>query len=375
MFESYNLDGILICTLLFAFLLLYAVSHKNNIQRGVILYPHILILIFCVFAFWSQDYYGYIEAIKFIDLRFPDAEQRTHLERLYIWIGYFVNGDYTLFRLCVWGVSYILFLKTLQNLGIHNKQTIALFIVYFLLIFSYARVSLGMASLFYGASLILKIDNWRIGQILKIGVGLAMLFLAYNAHKSMFVAIAIFPFIFLRLNKYTLLLFATAFISVAVIVGGDIISALLLDNTMDDEYGEFIQESATNYFTSNSQDDGIASKLISFIQTISLVLPIVYCYINSTAAKYISTNFTLRCFVNYSTLLLLIGISFGLVLSFSSPISYRLMFMAYIPNIVIISTLYKNRVLSQIDYDRFFLLFTLYSVLRLSYTLYCQLVL
>ena len=186
----------------------------------------------------------------------------------------------------------------------------------------------------------------------------------------MFVAIAIFPLIFFRFNKYTLLLVVIASISAAILVGGDILSDLLLTNTVNDEYGEFIQESAANYFTSDAKDRGVASQLISFIQIISLALPIAYCYANATASKYLSTNFTLRCFVNYSTLLFLIGLSFGLVLSFSSPISYRLMFMAYIPNIIVISTLRKNQVLSQSAYNKFFLLFTLFSVLRLSYTLY-----
>jgi len=374
MFESYNLDGVLISTLFFVVLLLYATYYKNNMKDGIVLFPHILILIFCVFALWSPDYYGYLESLKLIDFRFPNAEQQTHLEPLYVWIGHFVKGDYTLFRLCIWGVSYILFLKSLQNLGIYNRQAVALFIVYFLLIFSYARVSLGMASLFYGVSSILKINKWRIGHVLNICIGLAMLLLAYNAHKSMFVAIALFPFAFLRLNKYTVILVAAAFISAAVFVGGDIISDLLFSNTVNDEYGEFIQESAANYFTSDTNDRGIASQLISFIQIVSLALPIIFCYVNAAASKYVSTNFTLRCFVNYSTLLFLIGISLGLVLSFSSPISYRLMFMAYIPNIIIVCTLYKNQVLPQAFYNRFFLLCALYSALRLLYTLYNQLV-
>lgn len=372
MLGTYCVEGVIVSIFLYTILFLYALRSKDNIiGNAPPLIIHSIIILFCIFSFWDSDYYGYLESLNLIDFRFPNAEQQTHLEPLYVWIGYFVSGDYTLFRFFIWGVSYILFVKTLQNLDIYNKQSIALFIVYFLLIFSYARVSLGMASLFYGASLILKADKRRI---LNICIGLAMFLLAYNAHKSMFVAIAIFPLIFFRFNKYTLLLVVIASISAAILVGGDIISDLLLTNTVNDEYGEFIQESAANYFTSDAKDRGVASQLISFIQIISLALPIAYCYANAAASKYLSTNFTLRCFVNYSTLLFLIGFSFGLVLSFSSPISYRLMFMAYIPNIIVISTLRKNQVLSQSAYNKFFLLFTIFSVLRLSYTLYNQLV-
>lgn len=371
MLEKHCIEGVLISVIIICLLLFFSTHNKREMTKGAPFMTHIIILIFCVFAFWSEDYYGYIESLKLIDFRFPNAEQRTHLEPLYVWIGSFVDGNYTLFRLCIWGVSYILFLKTLQNLDIKSRQAIALFIVYFLLIFSYARVSLGMASLFYGVSLLINNGKWRVH---KMCIGFAMILLAYHAHKSMFVAIALFPLIFLRLNKYTLLLFAVSFIAAAMLIGGDIISDMLSTNTVNDEYGEFIQESATNYFTSNSNNKGIASQLISFIQIISLALPVVFCYANAATSKYVSTNFTLRCFVNYSTLLVLIGISLGLVLSFSSPISYRLMFMAYIPNIIVISTLYKNQVLSQSAYNKFFLLFALFSVLRISYTLYNQLV-
>lgn len=374
MLNSHCIDGTLVNILMFAIMLIYAINNRQCVNRKPPIFTHIMIILFCVFAFWDTDYYGYLESLKLIDFRFPDAEQQTHLEPLYVWIAHFVKGDYTIFRLCIWGISYMLFIKTLQNLDIYNRQAIALFIVYFLLTFSYARVSLGMASLFYGASLILKNDKWHIGYALNIYLGLIMLLLAYNAHKSMIVAIALFPLIFLRLNKYTLLLIATAFISAAVLVGADIMSDLLFSNTVNDEYGEFIQASATNYFTADTNDRGIASQLISFIQIVSLALPIIFCYTNATASKYVSTNFTLRCFVNYSTLLFLVGISLGLVLSFSSPLSYRLMFMAYIPNIIIICTLYKNQVIPHKHYNRFFLLFALYSVLRISYTLYNQLV-
>lgn len=371
MLGSYCLEGISISIFIYSILLIYAMLHKDSINGNAHILMQSVIVLFCVYAFWDTDFYGYLESLKVIDLRFPNAEQQTHLEPLYVWIGHFVNGNYTLFRLCIWGVSYILFLKTLQHWDIYNRQAIALFIVYFLLIFSYARVSLGMASLFYGASLILKSDK---RHILNIGIGLVMLLLAYHAHKSMFVAIAIFPLIFFRLNKYALLVIAVAFISAAMVIGGDIISDLLFTSTVNDEYGEFIQESAANYFTSDTKDRGIASQLISFIQIISLALPVVFCYANVSASKYVTTNFTLRCIVNYSTLLVLIGISLGLVLSFSSPISYRLMFMAYIPNIIIICTLYENQVLPQKFYNGFILIFTLYSVLRLLYTLYTLLV-
>lgn len=371
MLESYNLEGVLICTLFFVVILLYAVFNKNNTKGRNIFYPHILILIFCVFAFWSQDYYGYIESLKLIDFRFPNAEQRTHLEPLYVWIGSFVDGNYTLFRLCIWGVSYILFLKTLQNLDIKSRQAIALFIVYFLLIFSYARVSLGMASLFYGVSLLINNGKWRV---LKMCIGLAMLLLAYNAHKSMFIAIVLLPFIFLRLNKYSILIIAATFISAAMLIGGDVISDLLFTTSVNDEYGEFIQESASSYFTIDANEQGIASQLIYLTQIISLVLPIAYCYANDNASKYVSSNFTLRCYVNYSTLLVLIGVALGLVTSFSSPISYRILNMTYIPNIIVICTLYKRKVLPQSTYDRFFHILTLYPILKLLYAIYCLIV-
>lgn len=371
MLNSQSIDGILINIFMFAIMLIYAIKNRQCVNRKPPILTHIMIILFCVFAFWDTDYYGYIESLKLIDFRFPNAEQQTHLEPLYIWIGNFANGNYSLFRLFIWLAAYILFLKTLQNLNICNKQTVALFIVYFLLTFSYARASLGITSLFYGVSIILKSDKRRL---INICIGLALFILAYHAHKSMFIALALFPLVFIRLNKYTLIFFIISFIAVAVLAGEAIISELLLTNAVNDEYGEFIQESATGYITSDTKATGIAAQLLYIIQITSLALPIAYYYMNTNVSKYISSNFTLRCFTNYSTLLVLIGIAFGIVLSFNSPISYRLMFMAYIPNIIIISTLYKNQVFPQKHYNRFLLLFTLYSVLRLLYTLYNQLV-
>lgn len=371
MLNSQCIEGTLVNILMFAFMLIYAINNRQCVNRKPPIITHIMIILFCVFAFWDTDYYGYIESLELIDFRFPNAEQQSHLEPLYIWLGNLVNGNYSLFRLCIWLVAYVLFLKTLQNLNISNRQAIALFVVYFLLTFSYARVSLGITSLFYGVSVILKSDKRRL---ISICLGLALFILAYNAHKSMFIALILFPFVFIPLNKYSLIFFIISFIAVAVVAGEAIISELLLTNAVDDEYGEFIQESATRYITSDAKATGIAAQLLYIIQIITLILPIVYYYTKTNVSKYISSNFTLRCFTNYATLLVLIGIAFGIVLSFNSPISYRLMFMAYVPNIIIICTLYKNQVIPHKHYNRFFLLFALYSVLRLLYTLYNQLV-
>ena len=261
----------------------------------------------------------------------------------------------------------MLFLKTLQNLGIYNKQAIALFIVYFLLVFSYSRVSLGMVSLFCGISLILRSNKHLI---LNMFLGFAMLLLAYNAHKSMFAAVAIFPFIFIRLNKTSFLIFIIAAILFASFYGKEFISYILGANISNDDYVEFIRESAANYYTLNRADSGVASTILSLIQIVTLTVPIIYCYTNTSAYKYLASNSILRYFVNYSTILMLIGVGLGLVVSFNSPISYRLMFMAYIPNIIILCTLYKNQILSRSTYNMFFTLFALFSILRLSYALY-----
>lgn len=371
MLESYNLEGVLICTLFFVVLLLYAVFNKNNTKDRNIFYPHILILIFCVFAFWSQDYYHYIESLSVIDYRFPKSEQANHLEQLYIWIAYFVNGHYTLFRLCVWGLAYILFVKTLKNFEVYNSQSIALFIVYFLLMFSYARVSLGMASLFYGISLLLKTDKSRI---INICLGLAMLYLAYNAHKSMFLVIAISPLILLRYNKYTVPIIALCAMLTAWLYSDMLISEILISDTVNDEYGELIQESANYYIAAETIQLGVVGLFERLLQVFTLIVPIVYCFTNTKANNYISSNFKLRCLVNYSLLISLISIALGIIISFESPLFYRFVYMTYIPNIIILSTLFKNHIIPLGKYNKLFFIISLFPIVRLTYTLYCEII-
>lgn len=372
MLETYCLEGVLVSAFLFC--LLYIFSFRNKLQstRQVPVIIHIIILLFCVFAFWDTDYYGYINAIELIDPDIPFENQRTHLEQLYFWIIMFVNQNYTLFRVCIWGVAYVLFLKTLKNICVNNNETIALFIVYFLLIFSYSRVSLGMASLFYGISLIPKIH--KNGIIKKACLLVAMLILSYYAHKSTVIAIAILPFIIFRLNKYTILFAIGGAVFIALYSGNEIISNLLYLDISDNEYAELIQTSANNYFAENMGSESIATTLLRILQIVSLILPVAYCFTNKNVYKYVSLNFTVRCFANYSLFLLLIGIVFGIVISFNSPMSYRILYISYIPNIIIISILLKEKLISNNIYNRFFALISIYSIFRILYTLYCLLI-
>lgn len=373
MLETYCLDGILISIFIFSLLLAFSICNKSkytNTNRPSI-FTHTIILLFCVFAFWDQDYYGYIELLNAIDYRFPNEDQANHLEQLYVWIAYFVNGHYTLFRLCIWGLAYILFIKTLKNFNIYSKQSIALFIVYFLLMFSYARVSLGMTSLFYGVSLFLQSDKKRI---INICLGLVMLVLSYNAHKSMFVVIAVLPLIFFRYNKYTVPIIAISAMLAAWSCADMLISEILISEISNDEYGEVIQASAINYITTETSKMGIVGKMQRLLQVITLILPTMYCFINNDVNKYISSNFKLRCLVNYSLLISLISLALGIIISFESPLFYRIIFMAYIPNIIIISTLFKNHILSISGYNKLFFIISLFPIIRLAYTLYCEIV-
>ncbi len=371
MIETYCIDGILINLFLFCLLFIFSIGNKLTTRKQVPLATHIGIVLFCVFAFWSQDYYHYIESLSAIDYRFPKSEQANHLEQLYIWIAYFVNGHYTLFRLCVWGLAYILFVKTLKNFEVYNSQSIALFIVYFLLMFSYARVSLGMASLFYGISLLLKTDKSRI---INICLGLAMLYLAYNAHKSMFLVIAISPLTLLRYNKYTVPIIALCAMLTAWLYSDMLISEILISNTVNDEYGELIQESTNYYITAETIQLGVVGLFERLLQVFTLIIPIVYCFTNTKANNYISSDFKLRCLINYSLLISLISIALGIIISFDSPIFYRFAYMTYIPNIIILSTLFKNHIIPLGKYNKLFFIISLFPIVRLTYTLYCEII-
>lgn len=182
------------------------------------------ILVYCLFDKASGDYYHYEEIIKEM------SSQRTittHLEYVYVLIAQFIQFNYFLFRLIVWGTASSLFSICIKQTALRSDLVYILFILCSIPIFSYARVSLGICLFLLGYILIVKTDQHK-ALIIRIIIGALLILSSIFFHKSLFVLILLFPFSFIKLTPKVLLasiLLFPIFVRLTNILAGDLLMA------------------------------------------------------------------------------------------------------------------------------------------------------
>ena len=172
---------------------LFAYYNRNNRQSRTITW--MLVVVFLLFAYWDTDYFSFRKLFytSLEDFRDP----------LYYYLSLVSFDSYAIFRLIIWGTALLLYKKASDRYGIAPNISIYVFVIFFLLTFSYARVSLGMAMYFYGLSFLIKPHPTNRFW----GFVWSMLFIcgSYFGHRSMLVLIALTPLVALPLNKKTLI--------------------------------------------------------------------------------------------------------------------------------------------------------------------------
>lgn len=151
-----------------------------------------LVVLFCVMATWSGDWYNYKEIFDSFQVN-PD--RTSHMEEIYDFLIRSVCPTYLSFRLLVWGAALGLFYLAVKRLGLSQSYVWCIFALGFLPFFSYARVSIVPAMLLLGGSLVFApISHHRI---LSISLGFIIILLSLFFHKTAFYGVIIMLFCFL----------------------------------------------------------------------------------------------------------------------------------------------------------------------------------
>lgn len=331
--EEANIDQYIFNFVLMNIIFLLCYIFRNDRKDRTISW--LLVLIFCLFAYWDTDFFSFRQ--DFFSPNFNDFR-----DPLYYYLSFAAFKSYTIFRLLIWGTGLLLFKKTIERFSISKNIAIYIFVLFFLLTFSYARVSLGMAMFFYGASLLLNPSKDH--RSLSIIAGLLFIACSYWGHRSMSLLILLTPMLMVKLNKKTsilLILAGVTFSSLAAILlsklaGGEII----LSGELSD-----VGDAASHYAANESTIDyNWKFMLIKNLRNYSFMVLILYFIWKMTLSKdsyrimpYIKRLTALCCTI------LIIAISFMNVLGLGAEvIGYRYLYMLGIPSCIILSYLVDN---------------------------------
>lgn len=154
---------------------------KKRLYAGIF-----FILLFCVFAFWSWDYFSYGKL--FTKVR-NSGKSVQDIEPVYNFLMIYICPSYEIFRLIVWGVALTLYAATIKRLNINECNAWFILGIGFLPWFSYARVSIVPAIIIYGMSLFSA--PFEKNKMLSMVLGFIIILSSVFFHKSAFFGTAI----------------------------------------------------------------------------------------------------------------------------------------------------------------------------------------
>lgn len=164
----------------------------------------LLVLVFCLFAYWDTDYFSFREGFftSLVDFRDP----------LYYYLSLISFNSYTLFRFIIWGGGLLLYIKSLEKFNIPLNNAVFIFAIFYLLTFSVGRISLGVCMYFFGISLLLNAEHNKVSRFI---VGIIFVICSYWGHRAMIVPIILSPLIMLKPNRIQI----SSLIVIGLIVG------------------------------------------------------------------------------------------------------------------------------------------------------------
>ena len=298
---------------------------------------YFIILLFCLFAFWGTDWFHIA-----VDYQWLRQGMKSHLESLYIYLIENICPDYIMFRLIVWGVALFLYNKTIQLLNIKKDLAWACFVVIGLLWFSYARVSLAMAMMFFSFALYNSRNSLFWSKFL------ALLFLvgSYFCHKS-----ALFGIVFIIVSSYApklnLKLLYLVLLCIPIVyfgLGYFMVGFMDMNNESDGAMGQSLV-SVQGYMSRDAQAQGLGLLMQQFLERLVYILTAyigIKAVVNKNIRSTIPNNITRL--INLLFYLVVMSFIFQFDLGFNTSImADRFFKFAFIPTSLVLAYFISNR--------------------------------
>lgn len=293
----------------------------------------IAVIFTSIFAFTRGDFYSYADVVQ-------HDYNRDHLEDFYNWLIGFVNNNYLLWRIVVWGSALVLLLITVKRLDLDVRFTFLVFFLGFIQVFNYARVSLACALYFFGVSFFIKPFK---PKVLSFIIAAAAIWCSNYFHSSVYVLIGITIFLFVPLNKWSIPLLLLAIIVIMQSSYSQLLNSMMYSDAIyADRFMQYVENSERGFLK------GLSGFLTNTLEYGSILIPFVII----TKNAFFANNTIPKCIRNLEKVLFGI-IIVALMFVFTAPtivFFYRILNMSIIPVSILISYFYTNSIMSRKEF-------------------------
>lgn len=353
----------LLCVLLFPVLKKPYILPKN--KKYIVCF---LLFVFCLYPFFAGDYFHY-------NVIYNETKQgfSRGLEDFYKWIILNICNSYTFFRIIVWGGALWLTLSAYKRIRPLDGLSITFFSLLYLPWFSYARVSLAMASIFMGLCLIVKPINRR--HFLSYTLGLLIMCCSVFFHRTAIIGIiaAFGSFLLKNPNKKKLLIIMALF-PLSILILKSLLSNFL---TLDLDYDTYVTGQQRDlYLSSDETASGLSIGIgpyISVFLTRAPLFLIGFAYIYSIwKGVFCAFQKPVQIISSYAFIIILIALAFSFNLGVNTYVFYyRSLNFAMIPSAVFLAQLRYYGIMPTLY--KWIYYSTLWGVVyTLVYSIYCS---
>lgn len=260
----------------FFFSLKPILNYSGQFSSNQITFTKFLVFVFCIFSFWGPDWFYYIPVFQ--NLKNLD---RTHMEDIYVFISQ-ISPNYIFFRTVIWGSAVLLAINLFKRIEVNSIIALLIFSAIWLIWFSYARVSLAMALMFWGVAIIYKpLFGIKTFSFL---VGFAAIFASLYFHKS-----AAFGIFIIILSLATHLFFQKfdgnffLFLSIIIILTAFLllqnflVDFMLFDNFGEDNLVAQATVSGQRYLDASGGSKGIGAIIAQILERAPYYLTTICC--------------------------------------------------------------------------------------------------
>jgi len=308
-------------------------SQKNNNIGKIFLFVSLITL--SIVAVTDNDFFHYADMI------YSEIDD-GYMEPIYYWLSDFVNHNYLLWRILVWGSALFVVLLIFKRLELDLQIVFLILFLCYINLFSYARASLACAVYFLGFTYLIKPAKIKI---LSYIWGITIILCSHFFHNSIFFLIAITPLIIIPMNKFTIgpiIIIAIALASIAYQYFYSNISYFIgADNYAD----RFLSYTETH---KSLMGDGISDVLEIVLRYGSFMLPFLFL---SRRILIHTTKIDSATLLMYKMVIIIIffAITLGL-LTHTAYFFYRLLYMSIIPISALLATTYSKSIISHNEF-------------------------
>ena len=314
-----------------SYLVIIIIGYKRFYQNKILRYNRklpigVLFLLYVLIAAHAMngDFFHLMETVHNYDFTIGAYQAQ---EVMYPLLAKAVNRNYLLFRLILWGIAFLFVMRTYYSVGINSHFGICVLLLCYSITFAYARAAVAATVYFMGFVMLIRDKNLLIFRV----IGLLLLLLSFQFHRSLLVLIILTPSIFLPINKRILYIVLGLMPFIIIMVRMVFSNSLNQLAFLDDEV---LLRKMENYSSGEKENiQSVRVVIMNTIMYISIYIPFLissyYILIKDFKIKMGKTVIRLY---TYTFWLFVITTASAYIENDASIFFYRLLFMTIVPS-------------------------------------------